>query len=280
MDHTHDAELTQVPQYTPNPCPASPIVDPFIRSPPHSHNPTSVSSTMIPVVTLPPVVLATTNESAPASVPLPPILTADLTPAASYQHFSTTCKRKPFSPLQGQCQYSRLGQSCPNQHPFMCFKFLRYGTRGCNKLDCTYTHPKMCKTALTTNRCDRKNCLYYHKTGTIRPIPHKPTSGQSRPTIPLMELNLHPYQNNKRPLHPSLNHKASPPHTITPNPTCKIELLSRPKLPDGIFRLPHRAFCPRPTHPLITTSSLPSIPQLKQSPPNPLQTHSLSQTLF
>ena len=84
LDQTHDEEPTQVPQSTPNPCPTSPIVDPFVRSPPHT--PTSVSSTMIPVVTLPPpVVLATTDESAPTSIPLPPtipILTAKLTPAA------------------------------------------------------------------------------------------------------------------------------------------------------------------------------------------------------
>ena len=71
VDQTHDADPTQVPQSTLNPYPTSPIVDPFVRSPPHT--PTSVSSTMIPVVTLPPpVVLATTDESAPSSVPLPP----------------------------------------------------------------------------------------------------------------------------------------------------------------------------------------------------------------
>ena len=142
----------------------------------------------------PPVVLATTDESAPASVHLPPIipiLTAELTPRSCYQHFPTTCKRKPFSPLQGHCQYGRHGQSCPNQHLSMCFKFLRYGTRRCNKLDCTYFPRKMCKTALTTGRCDRKNCFYYHKTETIRPIAHKPTSGQSSSTVPL-ELNLPP----------------------------------------------------------------------------------------
>ena len=78
VDQTHDAEHTQVPQYTPNPSPTSPIVNPFVRSPPHT--PTSVSSTMIPIVTLPPpVVLATTDESAPASVP---VSTADVVKVA------------------------------------------------------------------------------------------------------------------------------------------------------------------------------------------------------
>ena len=35
VDETHDAEPTQVPQYTSSPCPTSPIVNPFIRSLPH-----------------------------------------------------------------------------------------------------------------------------------------------------------------------------------------------------------------------------------------------------
>ena len=121
------------------------------------------------------------------------------------------------------CQYGRYGQGCPNQHPSMCFNFLCYGTRGCKKLDCTYSHPNMCKTALMTGRCDRKISFYYHKTVTIRLIPHKPTSGQSRSTVPLMELHLPPYQNNTHPPYPSLNQKARPPHTATPNPTCKIK---------------------------------------------------------
>ena len=144
--------------------------------------------------------------------------------------------------------------------------------QSCNELDCAYSHPKMCKTALTTGRCTIKNCFYYHKTGTIRPIPHKSTSGQSRSTIPLMELNLLPYQNNKCPPYPTLKGLAL---TILPppNPTSKIaQLIShRPKLP-GIFPLPHRASYPSPTHPIIFTTSLPSIPQLKQSLPNPVQT--------
>ena len=179
---------------------------------------------MISVVTPPPpVVLATTDKSAPTSDPLAPIipiLTAELTPAAvtsiSPQHIKGNPSRPCKFYMPGNCQYGRGGQSFHNQYPSMCFKVLRYGTRGCNKLDCTYSHPKMFKTTLTTGRCDRKNCFYYHKTGTIRPIPHKPTSGQSRYTIPLVKLNLHPYQNIKRPPYPALNHKASPPHTTTP----------------------------------------------------------------
>ena len=124
----------------------------------------------------------------------------------------------------------------------MCFKLLRYGTRGCNKLDCSYSHPEMCKTALTTGRCDRKNCFSYHKAGTNRPLPHKPTSVQSRSTIPLMELNLPPYQNNKRHPYPSLTHKAIPPHTTIPQAHQQNRTSKQPHtqaLPGGILPLPH-----------------------------------------
>ena len=130
----------------------------------------------------------------------------------------------------------------------MCFKFLSYGTRGCKKLDCTYSYPKMCKTAITTGRRDRKNCFYYHKTGTIGPSSGKLTSGQSKSTIPLMALNL-PLCQNKRHSYPSLNRKVSPPILSPPKPTNIIALLinHRPKLPRGIFPLPHTVSYPSPT---------------------------------
>ena len=70
-----------------------------------------------------------------------------------------------------------------------------------------YSHPKMCRMALTTGRCDRKEGSYYHKAGTIRPVPNKPTPGPTKPTIHLMELNIPP--------HHSRNHKVSPPLTST-----------------------------------------------------------------
>ena len=72
----------------------------------------------------------------------------------------------------------------------MCFKFLRNGARGCNKLDYTYAHPKMCRISLITGRGARINCFYYHKTGTIRPVLSKSTQGPTKPTIPIMELNI------------------------------------------------------------------------------------------
>ena len=49
---------------------------------------------------------------------------------------------------------------------------------------------KMCKTALTTGRCDRGNCFYYHKTGTIRRFPISQLQAKVDP--PFLELNLPP----------------------------------------------------------------------------------------
>ena len=58
------------------------------------------------------------------------------------------------------CGSTRTTTGCAKPHASRCFKFLRDGSRGCNKLDCTYAHSNMGKTDLTTGRCDRKNCLY------------------------------------------------------------------------------------------------------------------------
>ena len=93
-----------------------------------------------------------------------------------------------------------------------------------------------------------------------------------------MEWNLPPYQNNKRPPYSSLNHKTSPSHVTTPNPTRKIGLVSsrRPKLPPITIQslLPH-------SYPSNNYHHLPTQhPQLKQSPSNPVQTFSQSQILF
>ena len=121
--------------------------------------------------------------------------------------------------LPGHCQYGRRGQSYPNQHPSMCFKFLHYGTRGCYKLDCTYSHPKMCKTALTTGRCDRKNCFYYHKTGTISLDRFPISQLQAKVDPPFLWWSwIFLRTRTKMSPIPPLNHKASPPHTTTPPP--------------------------------------------------------------
>ena len=53
----------------------------------------------------------------------------------------------------------------------MCFRFIRQGKKGCNKgASCQYAHPKLCRASLTSKRCDRRNCYYYHVAGTLRPL--------------------------------------------------------------------------------------------------------------
>ena len=80
----------------------------------------------------------------------------------------------------------------------MCFRFIRQGKKGCNKAaSCQYAHPKLCRASLTSKRCDRRNCYYYHVAGTLRPLtdvvpPQKQVS--SRP-IPLMQMEVTPPSN-------------------------------------------------------------------------------------
>ena len=206
-DQTLNPQPIHDPQTSTNQCPSSPKVDIPIQS--LLDTPTNVLPTTISDVSpTSPVIMTATAESTPTIVSPPPVTktTTTVTNVPHPRAKPTTSHPCKFY-MQGHCQYGRRGQSCPNSHPPMCFKFLRNGARGCNKLDCTYAHPKMCRMALTTGRCDRKNCFYYHKTGTIRPVPNNPNSGTTRPTIPLMELNIPPY--------PSRSHKVSPPLTST-----------------------------------------------------------------
>ena len=127
--------------------------------------------------------------------------------------------------MQRHCQYGRRGQGCPNPHPPMYFKFLRNGARGSNKLDCTYGHPKVGRIALATGRRDRKIVSTITKLEKIRPVLSKPTQGPTKPTIPFMELNIHPYH--------SRNHKLAllipvPPSFIT-RITLRLLISHRPK---------------------------------------------------
>ena len=143
---THD------PQSRTNQCPAPPKVDIPIQS--LLDTPTSFLPITIPVVSpTPPVILTATAESTPTIVASPPIIktTTTITSVSPSRAKPSTSHPCMFY-MQEHCQYGRRGQSCPNPHPPMCFKFLRNGARGCNKLDCTYAHPKMYRIALTTGR--------------------------------------------------------------------------------------------------------------------------------
>ena len=92
----------------------------------------------------------------------------------------------------------KRGTNCSFPHPNMCFRFIRQGKKGCNKgASCQYAHPKLCRASLTSKRCDRRNCYYFHVAGTLRPLtdvvpPKKQVS--SRPT-PLMQMEVTPPSN-------------------------------------------------------------------------------------
>ena len=71
----------------------------------------------------------------------------------------------------GKCKNVRNGTNCSFPHPNMCLHFIQSGNKGCNKgSSCQYGHPKLCEASLTSKRCDRRNCYYYHVAGTSRPL--------------------------------------------------------------------------------------------------------------
>ena len=97
----------------------------------------------------------------------------------------------------------------------MCFRFIRQGKKGCNKgVSCQYAHPKLYCASLTSKRCDRRNCYYYHVAGTLRPLtdvvpPKKQVS--SRPT-PLMQMEVTPPSN---PLPSAHSQNCIPEHAVS-----------------------------------------------------------------
>ena len=73
--------------------------------------------------------------------------------------------------MQGKCKNGKRGTNCSFPHPNMCFRFIRQSKKGCNKgASCQYAHPKLCRASLTSKRCDRRNCYYYHVAGTLRTL--------------------------------------------------------------------------------------------------------------
>ena len=102
----------------------------------------------------------------------------------------------------------------------MSYKFLRNGTSGCAKeSNCKYTHPKMCRASLATGNCMRRNCQYYHKSGTNMKTENKlnPFHRESccNRATPLMDLNLptHNYpQTTTASIKPLTQHLAASQH--------------------------------------------------------------------
>ena len=123
-----------------------------------------------------------------------PVPHATTTPILPHAPHSRPCRFY----LQGNCRHGKKGSNCSFLHPPMCFKFIGKGDSGCSKgSDCKFVHPKLCRSSLLTNKCERRNCHFYHVTGSSRPNIVSPTLGPhvlpltAQPT-PLMQMKVHP----------------------------------------------------------------------------------------
>ena len=96
--------------------------------------------------------------------------------------------------MQEKCKNGRRGTNCSFPHPNMCFHFICQGNKGCNKgASCQYAHPKLCQASLTSKRCDRCNCYYYHVAGTLRPLTEARPTQHKNELVPLQkQLNSQP----------------------------------------------------------------------------------------
>ena len=90
--------------------------------------------------------------------------------------------------IMKKCKYGRFGKEggiCENNHPKLCFRFLRYGTlpQGCVKgQDCRFYHPKLCYQFNRRKECKRENCPFYHNT--LKVIQRSQRNNTTNPTNP------------------------------------------------------------------------------------------------
>ena len=72
----------------------------------------------------------------------------------------------------GTCKHGISGKGCDFEHPKMCQKLLRHGTRqpeGCSQgKKCDKFHPKMCPTSINKLECFDEKCRLRHVRGTKR----------------------------------------------------------------------------------------------------------------
>ena len=72
----------------------------------------------------------------------------------------------------GTCKHGISGKECQFDHPKMCEKLLKYGTKqpqGCNLgKRCSKFHPKMCPTSISKLECFDNKCKLRHVKGTKR----------------------------------------------------------------------------------------------------------------
>ena len=203
-----------------------------------------------PTAPLPPLIIQVSPKPLSPSAPL---LTYLVAPTPSIIHPTQTSVATPQPPslknqipssspankpackfyMQGRCKNGRKGTNCSFPHPKMCFRFIRSGNKGCNKgSSCQYAHPKLCKASLTSKRCDRRNCYYYHVAGTSRPLTDisVPAHRQlnSKPT-PLMQIDVPYLQNPISTLPQIVSHL--PPKTPVPIPQVSVPQVPVPQVP-------------------------------------------------
>ena len=74
--------------------------------------------------------------------------------------------------LRREFKHGAKGKECNFDHPPLCNKFVRNGTKygGCKKSNCKYFHPRLCQTALKTRVCTKSACSLFHVIGTKREL--------------------------------------------------------------------------------------------------------------
>ena len=208
-----------------------------------------------PSAPLPPLTIQVSPKPISPSAPLLTSLVAPTPPITQHTQTSVATPQPPSSKnqfpssspankpackfyMQGKCKNGRKGTNCSFPHPNMCFRFIRSGNKGCNKRSsCQYAHPKLCKASLTSKRCDRRNCYYYHVAGTSRPLTDNFTryNNESIPVhrqfkskpIPLMQMDVPFLHNPISTLPQKVSHL--PPKTHVPTPQ-----VSLPQVPVNI----------------------------------------------
>ena len=159
--------------------------------------------------------------------------------------------------MQGKCKNGRKGTNCSFPHPNMCLRFIRSGNNCCNNgSSCQYAHPKLCKASLTSKRCDRQTCYYYHVAGTSHPLTDispthynnescdnnesVPVPRKFKPT-PLMQMDVNhlsnslPFMHNPISMLPQ-NVSQLPPKTKVSTPQVSVPQVPVPHVPVHLQR--------------------------------------------
>ena len=72
--------------------------------------------------------------------------------------------------LRQECRHGVSGKDCKFDHPKLCYKFIRNGSKhgGCKKQQCNFFHPRLCQSSQKERKCVQKSCKLYHLKGTKR----------------------------------------------------------------------------------------------------------------